>query len=139
MANTQPYRKRFKQYRLGGTEDLNEWRARFVATMDPTEYAGAIELLGSWSSWEEMKRLWPHFAENILPEWKDEQEVLIRSIAVKTIQSSKNTNDQKWIAEAKWKDKKPGAPTIVEKQRRSIVEDNISGDIERVRSVNGVG
>ena len=37
----------FKQYNPKGTEDLEDWRQRFVAIADPTEYLGGIESVGS--------------------------------------------------------------------------------------------
>jgi len=63
-----PSKALFKQHNSQGTEDLDEWRKRFVAIADPTEYQGGIELCGSWNDWQAFKRNWPTFKNTILIE-----------------------------------------------------------------------
>lgn len=130
------YRKRFTDY--GGTENLDDWRKVFVESSDPTGYTAAVELLGSWKEWEGMLTSWPAFTRDILPVWLNEQEIYMRSHAIRGIAESDNTNDLKWIAEKKWKDKKPGPPTQAEKARREMVDNSIDDDVERVMRIHAV-
>ena len=75
----------FKQYNPKGKEDLMDWRRRFIEIADPTEYRGAIELLGSWNDWQTFKRNWPTFKNKILIDWLSEVEVRLRSKAIANI------------------------------------------------------
>ena len=143
--NNRPSRKLFRQFSPEGTEDLEEWKARFINTRDPTEYAGAIELVGSWKEWLYFKRTWPMFTREILPEWMAEMEVLIRSEALQTMiqdarsKSRSATSSARWVAEGGYKPKKEGGPTKSEKAReemiRSAVVTENEDDISRVMSV----
>lgn len=136
--NNKSYRKRFKHINPDGDLDINEWRKIFVESCDPTEYTAAIELVGSWEEWKHLKRHWPHFAEVILPTWQDEQEIYMRSAAITRIMNSTNTLDAKWIAERKWAEKKPGAPTKQEKARRERINTEIDDDVSRVLRLHAV-
>jgi hypothetical protein len=137
MANAGvPTRKLFKQYWQGGTEDLSEWRTRFVETMDPTEYTGAIELCGSWEEWLKFKKLWPLFNEQILPMWLAEIEVRLRSEAIRSVvkdvlTDSKSANSSaKWLAEGRFKAAKRGRASSQEREYLRKVEEGIMEEIE---------
>lgn len=145
-----PTKSQFKQFNLNGTgtEDLTEWRAVFVESMDPTEYTPAVALCGSWEEWQRFKREWPGF-NNILEEWKLEQEVYIRSTAIRTVAtdakskvSKSAASSAKWLAEGGYKKREVGRPSK-EGSRRSIkvqerIDTEVKDDIERVLSANEV-
>ena len=140
--NTKPSRKLFKQFDPTGTEDIEEWKARFLATRDPTEYSGALELVGSWKDWLHFKRNWPHFTNNILPEWMEEMEILIRSEALRTMigdarsNSRSATTSARWVAEGGYKPKKVGGLTKTEREREERVRagalQEVDEDVRRV-------
>jgi len=135
----------FKQYNPKGKEDLADWRRRFIEIADPTEYRGAIELLGSWNDWQAFKRNWPTFKNKILIDWLAEVEVKLRSEAISNIceqaLSDKGTTAAKWLAEGKYKIRRPGAPSKVEIARQAKIEarldDDVQADIARVQEVMG--
>lgn len=118
-----PTKKRFKQFDSAGTEDINEWRKRFVDCMDVTEYAGGIELMGSWEDWCKFKRNWPYFTRNILPAWMEEIEVKVRSQALRTLLLDKGasaSSSAKYLASGSYKPKQTGRPTnaMIEREAR---------------------
>lgn len=131
----------FKQYNKRGTECIEDWRERFVATLDPTEYAGAIELVGSWSAWTRLKKNWPSFQKLHLDDWLDEIEVRMKSLAMRSLimEAQKEVgsgNAAKFIAEGKYKEKRAGRPTKAEVARRtkidSELDSRIKADLERI-------
>lgn len=135
-----PAKARFIQYNPEGKDDLDDWRRRFVATMDPTEYKGAIELLGSWSDWVKFKANWPHFNKTILQQWHLEMEMSIRSRAMETLiklaTNEGNTTAAKFIVEGKHALRKyiidPEAEVKADKINAMIAED-FESDIARMR------
>jgi hypothetical protein len=141
-----PSRKKFKQYHPEGTECLDDWRKRFVAIADPTEYQAAIELAGSWAEWQRMKREWAEFREKIVIEWLAEVEVKLRSEAISNLCAQaidpKGSAAAKWIAEGRYKARKPGAPSKaeVEKQAKiqARIDDETEDDIARVMNTQGL-
>lgn len=136
-----PTRQLFVEFNREGGEVLSEWRARFVATLDPTELKGALELVGSWATWKRFKKEWPHFTRKILPEWLEEIEVNLRSSGISNIceASKKDANSAKWLAEGKWKEKKQGRPTKAQIEREAKIEARLDNehadDIRRVEEV----
>jgi len=138
-----PSKKLFKQYDKTGTEDLEDWRARFVEVADPTEYLGAIELMGSWRDWQTFKRNWPTFTNNILPDWVAEIEVKLRAEAIRDLcnqaATAKGTAAAKWIAEGKYRARKAGAPSKAEVQREAKIQARIDNEVEDdIARVQGV-
>lgn len=134
----------FIQFNPDGTEDLDVWRETFVNTGDPTEYAGAVELVGSWKNWLKFKKDWPVFANQILPEWLAELEIKLRSGAIRKMVGSMNdkldTSAMRWLAEGKYKPAEAKKGTINKKQERLVkqgVMDEVE-DIERVLQANVV-
>lgn len=132
-------RNLFKQHNKGGKEDINEWRKRFVATLDPTEYTGGVELLGSWADWERFKRSWPSFQRLYLDDWLDEIEVRLRSLAIKSLADDAlkgSSASSKFLAEGKYKDKKAGRPTKEAITRQTKIDarldKEVANDIERL-------
>lgn len=130
----------FKQYNSEGTEDINDWRRRFVNTLDLTEYQGAIELVGSWEAWKQFKKNWPSFQRLHLNAWLEEIEIRLRSTALLSLHKgaySGDTSAAKFIAEGKYKEKSAGRPTnesIARETRiQSQVEKEIEEDLKRVR------
>jgi len=138
-----PTKALFKQYNSKGKEDLEDWRRRFVAIADPTEYQGGIELCGSWNEWQAFKRNWPTFKHTILIEWLAEVEVKLRSEAISNLCSQaldpKGSAAAKWIAEGRYKPKKVGAPSKAEIERQAKIQarvfDEVQDEIARVKEV----
>ena len=138
-----PTKALFKQYSPQGKEDLEEWRTRFVAIADPTEYQGGIELCGSWNEWQAFKRNWPTFKHTILIEWLAEVEVKLRSEAISNLCAQaldpKGSAAAKWIAEGRYKPKKVGAPSKSEIERQAKIQarvlDEVEDEIARVKEV----
>ena len=138
-----PSKALFKQHNSQGTEDLDEWRKRFVAIADPTEYQGGIELCGSWNDWQAFKRNWPTFKNTILIEWLAEIEVKLRSEAISNLCAQaldpKGSAAAKWIAEGRYKARKPGAPSKAEVERQTKIQarvlDEVQDEIARVKEV----
>lgn len=122
-------RKLFKQYHPEGTEDFDEWRHKFVEACDPTEYAGAIALLGSWKEWQLFKKSWPYFTENILPEWLAEIDVKLASMAINRLKENKDAGAQRWLAERKYKIKKRN-PSKAETERENRIQQHIDNEIQ---------
>ena len=141
-----PTRKQFKQYNPDGKEDLEEWRERFVAIADPTEYRAAIDLVGSWAEWLRFKKEWKEFRDIILIEWLAEVEIKLRSEAIGNMCEQaldpKGTAAAKWIAEGRYKPRKVGAPSKAEVQRQAkiqaSIDDEVEDDIARVSNIVGL-
>ena len=140
MYKQPTYRASFKQFDKNGTNDLDEWRKIFVELCDPTEYDAAIVLLGSWTEWQKMKKLWPSFREIILKEWLDEVEIKLRSQGIKSLckhaMTDKGSTAAKWIAEGRFNTRKAGKPSKAEVEREAKiaagVEEEVDDDVERV-------
>ncbi len=140
MPFPKPTRKLFKQFHLGGKEDLDKWRKTFIETLDLTEYAGAIILVGSWKEWQRWKKDWPVFRNDILPEWLDEMEVKIRSLAImslcKQAETEKGTAAAKWLAEGRYKPSVAGRPSNKEITRQAKiaahVQEEVDDEVDRV-------
>ena len=138
----QPTRKMFKQYHHDGTKDLDEWHDIFIEISDPTEYAAALELCGTWKEWLRFKRDWREFAEVIIPGWLEEVEIKIRSEAIKRVADTVNSKDKeavssaKWIAEGRYKEKRAGKPSKAMVTREARIQAGIdtetADDIRRV-------
>lgn len=138
--NRKPSKALFKQNNPNGKECLDDWRRRFVAAADPTEYAAAIELVGGWKEWQSFKKQWKEFREVILIEWLAEVEVKLRSESIRNLSmqamDSKGAAAAKWLAEGKYKPKQAGRPSNaeIEKQAKiqARIEDEVEDDITRV-------
>lgn len=132
-----PTKKIFKQFHPGGTEDLDEWRQIFVDTCDPTEYTAALQLTGSWAEWQRFKKEWPGFSGVILPEWKVEQEIKIRSDAIRSVvldatseKSKSAASSAKWLAEGRFDSRPVGRPDSKRVAHESKVNDQLAREIE---------
>ncbi len=138
----------FKQYDKDGTEDIQEWRKRFVATLDPTEYAGGIALLGSWENWQKFKRNWPSFKSMHLNSWLEEIEIAIKSKSITNLVKAAigteidgiarmDVGAAKFLVEGKHQDKLVGRPTKerIEKQLRieTAVQREAANDLDRIK------
>ena len=138
-----PTRKQFTQYNPDGKKDLEEWRTRFVAIADPTEYRAAIDLVGSWAEWQRFKKEWKEFRDVILIDWLAEVEIKLRSDAIGNMCEQaldpKGTAAAKWIAEGRYRPRKVGAPSNAEVQRQAkiqaSIDDEVEDDIARVADI----
>lgn len=134
-----PTKALFKQYSDTGTEDLDEWRVKFVEIGDPTEYEAAIALAGSWKEWCRFKKEWKYFAKVILPEWLVEVEIKLRSKAIGTLRTAATAGDPvsaKFLAEGKHIPKTAGRPSKDEVERQAKIaagiEDEEKAELERI-------
>ena len=140
-----PTRGKFIQYNPKGTEDLDHWRNVFIAMSDPTEYAPALELAGSWPEWCRMKKDWKEFADVILISWLAEVEVKLRSDAVRQLCAQaagpQGAVSAKWIAEGRYNPTKAGRPSKYEIEKQAKIEariaDEVGDDIARVHEALG--
>lgn len=86
---------------------LDEMRCIYVETMDPTEHAAALKLLGSWEHWQALVR--SASFKLFIQRWREEMSVRIRSQAIMYIAdlSVKENGFQaaRWLAEKGWIEK----------------------------------
>jgi hypothetical protein len=131
-----PTRKLFKEYHPDGGLSIEDWHRTFVGCADPTEYRAAILLAGSWEEWERFKKEWPDFRVSILPAWKAEVEVKLRSDAIFSVvkQALDDPVSARWIAEGKYKPAKPKTKVDAEAEKkiRKKVADTAQEEIDRV-------
>lgn len=80
---------------------LKDWKEVYLHLSDPTEYAPAMYLIGSWEHWQRIadrSQVRAHITE-----WRKELIVKIRSDAVRSLQKQamgdKGTTAAKWLAE----------------------------------------
>jgi hypothetical protein len=144
-ATRLPTKKLFKQFDDSGTLDLDEWHNIFVSMCDPTEYAPALELVGSWSEWCRFKREWAEFREIILKKWLEEVEIKIRSDSIRkvVVSSASNPKSAQWLAEGKYKPTATkGRPSKAEVERAARIEagvvKEVEDDVRRVLGNNSV-
>ena len=127
------------------TYNLQEFHDTFIKLEDTSEYLPALQLVGTWTEWERLKRDWKGFATYI-QSWKEELEVKLKSRSMQQIiKLAKDGNYQasKWVAEEGF-NKRSGAgrPSASERKRAakelsSEAADTIQ-DRERVlRLING--
>ncbi len=86
----------FTEYSEEGIWSLDEFRQKYLAIADPTEYQFAIQMLGSWKHWQKLiKRSW---MSGWLREVRAELSVLIRSRAAQFLIQSENVAALKLLA-----------------------------------------
>ena len=123
-------------------QGLPSMKQLFLSYEDPTGYAFAIAVLGSYSHWKKLCTLkW--FNEH-LSEWQDELEVRLRSKGLRNVVNvAKGTtasafNASKWLADRGWAPKR-GRPSATEKKaelkRQTQIEEAIEADAERMGNV----
>lgn len=80
---------------------LSDWRKTYIRVADPTEYATAMELIGSWEHWLALRAnpvLAAHFNE-----WLQEVEIKLRSSGVKELMKvAGRTGSPGAAAAARW-------------------------------------
>ena len=119
---------------------LPSLRRAFIRSEDPTGYTTAMESLGSWEHWVRLFEN-PQFKKE-LALWTEEQDVRIRSKAIKAIkdtaftEGSKGTTAAKYLADANYKGNKRGRPSKQDiareaKQQAGITE-ALAEDQERI-------
>lgn len=112
----------------------------YMELADPTEYAVAMEVFGSWKQWLKLtgnKALLSH-----IEGWREELEVKIRSGAILALahtaatEGSKGTAAAKYIAERGWDKRKAGAPSKAEVNREMAIatgiETETAADLKRL-------
>jgi hypothetical protein len=80
---------------------LKEWRKRYVAIADPTDYKAAMELLGDWEHWQLLMSK-EAFAKEVAA-WREEVHIKLKSLGIeemkKQAKTPKGTAAAKWLAE----------------------------------------
>lgn len=116
-------------------------RKLYLSYEDPTEYAFAIEVLGSWDHWQKLANSnW--FKEDYLDAWRYELEIKLRSKGILTMSTlaviDKNKDAAKWLAQGGWNvsGSARGRPTKAEvegeKKKAAAIKTSVSEDAERL-------
>lgn len=121
---------------------LREWKDVFMECRDPSEYAPAMELLGCWDHWQDVRNhvlIKPH-----VEKWQAELEIKLRSEAI--AQMKIHAKQPGGTAAAKWLADKGYAQEGVKKALGRPKKDEvvlppmpsrIAGDIARLGIVVG--
>ena len=113
---------------------LTSLRRAFIRSEDPTGYTTAMEYLGSWEHWVRLFEN-PQFQKE-LSIWSDEQDVRIRSKAIKAIkdtaltEGSKGTAAAKWIADKAYLGTKRGRPSKADIAKETKQQANIKAELK---------
>jgi len=108
----------------------------YMEHSDPTEYAVAMDVFGSWKQW--LKLLGNKEIRGHIDEWRIELEVKLRSEAINALahtakhEGSKGTAAAKYLAERGWEKRKAGAPSKEEVVREKKVAAHLSEDISDI-------
>lgn len=88
-------------------------RRLYLEMMDPTEYEFANKYLWGWNHWQRIAA--NSLMTEAIEDWREELEVKLRSMAVKSIVISAlgSYNAAKWVADGSWKQKR-GRPSKAE-------------------------
>lgn len=121
---------------------LREWHDVFLDCRDPSEYEPAMQLLGDWEHWQDVRNhalLKPH-----VDKWQEELAVKLKSEAIKQIkQHAKQpggTAAAKWLADkgyAQEATKKAVGRPKTEKEIPTPNLGRIAGDMARLGLVVG--
>lgn len=103
---------------------LEEAKALYLATEDPTGYEFATKHLGGWQHWLTLKDS-PKLI-GIIAEWEEELEVCLRSKNLKQIailaKGDRGYQAAKLLMEGGWKPKELGRPTKERIRRESRIQ-----------------
>ncbi len=112
----------------------------YLEIADPTEYAFANALLGSWAHWQRLLEC--NWFLPYVEAWRDELEIKLRSEAVQNINTiSKGSspgalNASRWLAEKGWSEKKRGRPSkqdiASERRKQAAISSEVASDLERI-------
>lgn len=112
----------------------------YMELSDPTEYAVAMEVFGSWPMWVKLTE--NKLIGKYIQEWREELEIKLRSEGIKALaetartEGSKGTTAAKYLAEKGWVKRKAGAPSKeeVERERKVAagINDEVADDLARL-------
>ncbi len=128
-------RRPAKQLFEDGTYNIDHFHEVFIKCEDITEYRAAIELMGDWRMWEQLKSDWPTFKNVHIRMWVEELEVIFKSRAIdQVLTASKkgNFNASRWIAEEGF-NKKAGAGRPSNAQKKRAAKDIAEASAETVQ------
>jgi len=121
---------------------LQQWKDVFLECRDPSEYQPAMQLLGDWEHWQEVRNhvlIKPH-----IDKWQAELEVKLRSEAISQMkQHAKQpggTAAAKWLADKGYASEGPKKAVGRPKKEAEVVPltpSRIAGDIARLGIVVG--
>lgn len=132
-----------KDHDPGGLPSI---KRAFVTSEDPTGYTTAMDLLGSWEHWNKLFST-KKFKEE-LDKWKEEQDVRIRSKAIKALketalsEGSKGTSAARYLADGGYLGKSTrGRPSKEEVTRERKIQagivNELAEDEERILKMVG--
>lgn len=91
-----------------GKFTLEELKEKFLEKEDPTEYFFAVDILGSWETWKELRSF--KLVRTEIEKWRDELEVKLRAKSFMALleeardKTSRNSYDaNKMIVKEGWK------------------------------------
>jgi hypothetical protein len=119
-------------FTLTGKDGYPDFKQLFLSYDDPTGYAFATEVLGSYPHLEHLITL--KWFNAYWVKWLEELEIKMRSLAIRSImevaasEGSKGTTAAKWIADRGWSPKR-GRPSKEEIQREKKIHAGISEEI----------
>ena len=123
---------------------LKDWKEVYLDKRDPTGYAAAVELIGSWKHWQTMLRN-PKFRA-VVEEWAAELDILLEAEAISHLRSQAangNTTAAKFLAKKEYKEDqnvlknnrgrpKKETPKDIEDAIADETHATISADMERL-------
>lgn len=98
-------------------------RKLYLECMDPTEHIFATTYLWGWEHWQRICN--NSLMTEAIEDWREELEVRLRAMAIKSIVSSApdSYNAAKWVADGSWKQKGPGRPSKAQQERERRIRD----------------
>lgn len=121
---------------------LDDWKDVFLDCRDPSEYRPAMELLGDWEHWQEVRNH-PMIKQHV-DKWQAELEVKLRSEAIAQMKfhakQAGGTAAAKWLADkgyASADTKRSVGRPIKEKEVEAPQIGRIAGDMARLGIVVG--
>ena len=127
-----------KDYDNNGCKSM---KLLYLKVGDPTEYAFAMQVLGSWQHWQKLCRV-KQF-NKIFNEWREELEIKLRSEGLSAIRATANDDSSKgqlqaakYLADKGWAEKKRGAPSQAEKaaevKKQARIISEVDDDFSRI-------
>jgi len=121
---------------------LQQWKEVFLDLRDPSEYQAAMELLGDWEHWLEVRNH-PLIKQHV-DKWQTELEVKLRSEAIQQMKMHAKqpggTAAAKWLADKGYTQeglKKPVGRPKKEEEPPTINTGRIAGDMARLGIIVG--
>ena len=116
---------------------MDEARALYVATNDPTGYKFATEQLGGWKHWKAVcnsNALYEH-----IQTWEEELEIKLRSTSLghmlELAQGDKGYQANKFLIDGGWKQKTAGRPSKAAIKKETKIQAKVYSEFNNVRDL----